>query len=451
MDFYRFINKNIVNPLYYFKNGDKRLKRLEVLEKNQYLPTPLLDELALENIKGIVRHAYETTKFYRERLDCLGIKPEDINSLADVVNLPVVTKKDIQENCNDMISNKFDISELIKDASGGSTGEPTIFYRDRESSNNRAADQIRHDKWSGWDLGDRFALVWGAKRDLRAALSFREHIISRYIARIWELDAFEMTEEKMSKYVNTLEKVQPRMILGYANALAMFSEFLLTKFPEHKIRPRGIISSAETLTMENRELIEKAFSCKVLNRYGSREVGLIASECTEQNGLHLNHDNVYLEVVSNGAPAKVGEVGDILVTDYSNVGMPLIRYNMGDVGKLSNQVCSCGRTLRLLESVEGRSGDFFKSKHGTMVHGEYFTHLFYGVEEVEKFQIIQESLERITLKLVASNHDRDSKYIKYITDKTQEILESKYDFDIVFLEEIPPTASGKYLFTISRV
>jgi phenylacetate-CoA ligase len=451
MDLLKYINRYILYPLYYFKSGDKRLARLNVMEKNQYLPIEDLDKLRLKNIQSIILYAYENTDYYRQLLDSKGVAPCDIKTLDDLAKIPPLTKADIQNNSETLLSKIFDRSSLIKDASGGSTGEPTVFYKNLEYLQLRAADQLRHDRWSGWDIGDRFALIWGAQRDLKASQSFREFIISRYVARIWELDAFDMNKTRMENYVKTLQKIKPKMVLGYANALVAFSEYLIKYHPDHGINPKGIISSAETLTESKRKIIESAFNCKVLNRYGSREVGLIASECSEQSGLHINADNIYVEIVKDGQPVPLGESGDILVTDFSNIAMPLIRYKLGDVGSLGENSCSCKRTLPILKSVEGRSGDFFVAADGSLVHGEYFTHLFYGEQDVKKFQMIQNTLEHVHLKIVSVNEDMDAPYIKSIIKKTVKILGEQCAVDIEFVSQIPPTASGKSLFTISKV
>ena len=451
MDFYKYINKWIVYPLYYLRSGDKRLARLSELEVNQYLNKQDINELTLIKLKNIISYAYENTPYYRSVMEQAGVAPSDIKTLQDIEKIPPLTKKDIQENTEFLLSKEYKKESLIKDASGGSTGEPTIFYKTLGYHQLRAADQIRHDRWSGWNLGDRFALIWGAQRDLKSSQSIREFFISRFIARIWELDAFEMSKDKMDLYVKTLERIQPKMVLGYANALAAFSDYLLANYPDHKIRPKGVISSAETLTEDKRNKIEQAFHCKVLNRYGSREVGLIASECSFKSGLHINADNVFVEVVNNNKSAPIGESGDILVTDLANKAMPLIRYKLGDVGRLSDHNCECGRGLPVLKSVEGRSGDFFISKDGSLVHGEYFTHLFYGENDVKKFQVIQETIDSITLKLVSIKQDANSSYIQTFIKKTKSILGENCIIDVDFVSDIPLPPSGKSIFTISKV
>ncbi len=451
MDLLKYINRYILYPLYYFKSGDKRLDRLNVMEKNQYLDVDRLDDLRLKKLIEIITYAYNNTEYYKRIFDDQGISPKDIKSFSDLSKIPPLKKTDIQNNSNELLSKEFYRTSLIKDASGGSTGEPTVFYKNLEYQQLRAADQLRHDRWSGWDIGDRFALIWGAQRDLKASQSIREFIISRYVARIWELDAFDMNIAKMDKYVKTLQRIKPKMILGYANALVAFSEYLLKHNPNHGIKPKGIISSAETLTEDKRKIIESAFNCKVLNRYGSREVGLIASECSEQSGLHINADNIYVEIVRDGKPVTIGESGDILVTDFSNKAMPLIRYELGDVGQLGSNNCPCNRTLPILKSVEGRSGDFFVAANGSLVHGEYFTHLFYGELDVKKFQMIQNSLENVHLKIVSIEQNMKAEYIESFINKTVEMLGPQCKVDVDFVSDIPPTASGKSLFTISKV
>ena len=450
-DWYAPLNKHIIFPLYYWRSGDKRLARLAEIEANLHLNPEDLAALQLNKMQTIVQYAYTHSPYYRKIMEERHLHPKDLKKLSDIEALPILTKTLIQNNLEDLISDEYTKDQLVQDASGGSTGEPTIYYKDWNHHNLRRADQIRHDRWSGWDLGKRSALIWGAQRDLKAVQSVREHIISRYIERRWELDAFEMTHDKMIGYTQELEKIRPTMILGYSNALTVYAQHLLDHSPNHTIRPEGIISSAETLTPTKRAVIEDAFHCKVLNRYGSREVGLIASECKTQEGLHINADNLYVEILDGEKPVPEGSSGDIVVTDFWNFGMPFIRYKLEDVGHMKPDLCSCGRSLPLMGAVEGRTGDFFVTNNGSMVHGEYFTHLFYGIPEVQKFQMIQETLEDIQLKIVETPDAKNRDYLNIVISKTMEMLGEQTKISTHFVDHIPPTASGKSLFTISKV
>ncbi len=444
------LNRRVILPLYYRKSGDRRLQRLDELEYSQWLSRADLEKQQSARLASLVKHAYETTDYYRKTMDRAGVSPDDINTAEKLTLLPTVSKAELQAHAESMKSQAYDSADLIADSSGGSTGVPTNFYKDLERHRLRRADQIRHDQWCGWKLGEPYALLWGAQKDLSMVQSFRERIISRYVDRAELFDAFEMRAEDIPAIVAGMRRHAPTMLIGYAKALALFCRLLEETGTDFPLKLEGVISSAESLTEDDRKLVEKTLRCKVLNRYGSREVGLVASECDRQEGLHVNFENVIVEVLDGDQPVAPGESGELVVTDLRNLGMPMIRYRMGDVGAYQEEACSCGRALPMLAKVEGRVSDFFIAADGTRVHGEYFTHLFYGVPQVKRFQFVQESLELVTIRLVSDEPELDA-YVRPAIDKTREILGGNVDVKIERCEAIPPTASGKFMFTISRV
>lgn len=450
-DWYSPINKHIIYPLYFWRSRDPRMARLQVLERNQHLPLEQLRDIQFAALQKLLRHSVDTVPYYRDLFAAQNLRPDDIRSVNDLVRVPVLSKALMQQNLERMKSTNYSADQLMEDASGGSTGKPTVFFKDWNRHRMRAADQIRHDRWSGWDLGDPFALIWGASRDLTGFRSVREAFVNTWVFRVIPLDAFDMNESVMEQFVVQLETSNPPMILGYANALFQFAKFLRQRHPNHRIRPKGIVSSAETLTAEARATLEDVFKCPVLNRYGSREVGLVASECAHQKGLHINMDNVVVEILgADGNPVAAGESGDIVVTDLWNFGMPLIRYRMEDRGHFLNGTCTCGRTLPLMGQIEGRRSDFLVAASGKLVHGEYYTHLFYGYPAIRKFQLVQESMDLVTLKLVLGEPLPDLVLQKF----RQAIIDSlgpNVQVDVSQVDDIPLTASGKFLFTISKV
>ena len=442
MSLYAFLDKRLIYPLYYWRNGDSRLKHLASLERAQYLPVEQLQALQQHRLTRLLHHAYHQVPYYREVMQAGADTP--------LAQMPILTKALLQTHLMSLLASDVDRTQLIEDASGGSTGQPTRFYKDITYWQRRSTDQIRHDRWSGWDIGEPYGLIWGASQDLQGLASLKQSIVTRYIHRCYPLDAFNLSHADMQAYQQQLESVQPRMLLGYAGALAQFAAYLQQYAPNHRIRPRGIVSSAEVLTAENRRLIESVFHCKVLNRYGSREVGLIASECPQQSGLHINADNVLVEVVNaDGLPAAPGEVGRVLVTDLWNFAMPLIRYELGDMAVMQPEPCACGRSLPLLANVAGRISDFLIAQDGRKVHGEYFTHLFYGEDKLQQFQLVQISRSELILKWVLKDANQQPDAARY-QQKIREVL-GDVQVSIEYLEHIPLTASGKYLFTICQV
>lgn len=439
---YAYLDKYLLYPLYYWRNGDPRLSHLQQLERAQYLPASELLALQQHRLKRLLQHAYHRVPYYRELMPQAAETP--------LTHLPILTKALLQSQGERLLATNEHASQRIADASGGSTGQPTRFYKNKRYVQLRATDQIRHDRWSGWDIGQPYGLIWGASADLQGLASLKQSIVTRFIHRCYPLNAFNMSVADMNHYRQQLEQVQPVMLLGYASALAEFAGYLNQHAPDHRIRPRGIISSAEVLTPEHKQLIESVFACKVLNRYGSREVGLIASECSAQAGLHINADNLLVEIVDDaGKPVAAGEVGRVLVTDLWNFTQPLIRYELGDMAAWKAQACSCGRTLPMLEKIVGRSSDFLIAQNGTKVHGEYFTHLFYGEEKLQQFQLLQTSRQEVILKWVLKNPPEKPDDARY-QQQIREVL-GDVNVQIEYLTHIPLTASGKYLFTICQV
>lgn len=444
------INRNLVLPVYYWKSGDRRLLRFKELEQSQWFSKETLEKLQIEKLRKLIEYSYRHTEYYRQLFDQEGIKPEDIRSRDDLRHVPVLTKSIIQEHGNQMISDAFSSESLIADASGGSTGVPTNFFKDIERHRLRRADQYRHDQWCGWKLGEPYALLWGAQRDLSIVQSIKQKAVARFVDRAFMFDAFAIREDEFERTLQRLRKIRPTMIIAYANALYLFARQLQESGLGRLTSLRGIVSSAETLSQDKRIVIERSMGCKVLNRYGSREVGLIASECDRQEGLHINSENVIVEVLRGDKDAGVGERGEIVVTDLSNFGMPFIRYRMGDNGYLSGNNCSCGRNFPLLGAVEGRVSDFFVAADGTLVHGEFYSHLFYGLPQIKKFQLIQESMARVTVRIV-SNDGVLGSVLSPIIDEIVKSLGPDVEVQVQYCDDIPPTPSGKYLFTISKV
>ncbi|MDH3266851.1 MAG: hypothetical protein OEM25_07795, partial [Gammaproteobacteria bacterium] len=329
-------------------------------------------------------------------------------------------------------------------------GAPTVFYKDVNRHSLRRADQIRHDQWTGWRLGEKWALIWGARTDLVTHRGLRERMVERYLHRCISLDAFELDDDRIAAFIHRMKRFNPKMILGYANALHRVAEFVLEGNLQVAVQPRGIVSSAETLTTEAKERVSLAFECPVLDRYGSREVGLIASDCGAGDGLHINADNLVVEIVCGDRHAEPGETGDVIVTDLLNYGMPFIRYDLGDRATASDAKCRCGRSLPLIASVDGRQSDFLIATDGTEVHGEFFTHLFYGHPDVIQFQVVQESREHVVLRIVPKSIDCKGDFSE-ITETTARVLGNGTEVSVELCDSIAPSRTGKHRFTISKI
>ena len=200
-----------------------------------------------------------------------------------------------------------------------------------------------------------------------------------------------------------------------------------------------------------RKKIERVFDCKVTNRYGCEEVSLIASECENHSGLHLNSDSLIVEFIMDGKNVSSGSPGAIVVTDIINYGMPFIRYKLGDVGVPSDHECSCGRSYPIMEKVEGRVADYIVMPDGSLISGISLTENFaMKLPEIKQLQIIQEKVDNIIFKIVkGEGFSSDSE--KKIKSAAIERFGMRINFTYDYVNQIPQEASGKYRFCISKV
>ena len=399
---------------------------------------PRTDILAFQRaqLEKLLRHAYQTTPYYRK---LFKVKPQDISEI------PTLEKRHIREQLVYLCSETVPQQHRIKNATGGSTGEPLTFYQDRNYWNQRNLSVYYFDQWAGWNFGERQLVIWGALSDVGASRD-RRHQLNNFWRNHYWLNGFHLTDATMRTTFRKMDRQPPQTILAYPSSLYEFARFIF----ENGLKPRwgleGIISSAEMLHPHYRDLAETIFNAKVYNRYGSREVGLIAMECAEGR-MHINCRDLYLEIDS---PDPYTEPGDILITQLNNYAMPFIRYRIGDIGRLSDAACPCGNQLPVLAELLGRSTATFRTRTGTLIHAGYFTQQFYDVIGLEQFQLIQETLKHCVLKVVINRQWTEASR-RYMVRKIQGALGADVIVTVKFVEEIPLPVSGKREFTISNL
>ena len=281
--------------------------------------------------------------------------------------------------------------------------------------------------------------------------NWRGYLRNALLQRITYLDSLKMDEECLHQFASTLQRRHHSLLIGHAHSLYLFARFV-DSVGQYSIRPRGIISVAMVLHDWERAFLEKVFQCAVTNRYGCEEVGLIACECDMHQGLHINADAVFVEVIRpDHTAAEPNETGMIVISDLTNRAMPIIRYKIGDMGQLTDRVCTCGRGLPLVEKIEGRIADFIVTPSGKLVSGISLTdHFNTKVPGVQQMQIIQEELDRIVLRIVKSQ-GFDESSLKRIFALVHEHFGPDVHYECDYVDHIAPEPSGKFRFCISKV
>lgn len=396
----------------------------------------------------LIKHANEHVPYYRQLFKEQGVIPENLHLPQDFSSIPVLSKNTLRERLSELIADNADRSHLKLNASGGSTGEPVQFYQDNAYWGSARAIRWMFEGWWGIQPGEPTASVWGTDRDLGES-HWKERLNYR-ISQVRICNAFALTEASMDQFAKALQSWKPRLINGYASALEMFSRFLIGR-QKWRIRPRAVASSAETLSDQQRAVIEQAFEAPVYNFYGSREVNNLAAECPAHSGLHTNMLTRYVEIVDEqGKAVPPGVPGRVLVTDLANAAMPFIRYENGDIANWAQNACGCGRPFRLFEKVWGRSSDFIITPGGKFVHGEFFTHLFYPLSEVQTFQIKQTSLNEIQVSIVP-RPGVDHVEVQKLAQQIRGMMGTEVNCVFRIVRDIERPASGKHRFTISEV
>ncbi|MCC6345979.1 MAG: phenylacetate--CoA ligase family protein [Nitrospirales bacterium] len=429
------------------KERSPYLKHLHCLETSHFRPLEEVRRDQWRRLGRLLRHAGEHTGFYAERMGKQGIRPGDIRSWEDFARIPLLTKDDIRENRDRMVARTIPPEKLLPKKTSGSTGVSLEFFVDEDSLQWKRACALRHDRWTGWNLGEKVAAVWGNPEYRK---NWRGHVRNFLLERYTYLDTLKMDKGEMLDFYHRIRKKMPTLLFGHAHSLYLFACFL-EKNGLGGIRPAGIISTAMVLHDFERRRIEQVFGCRVTNRYGCEEVSLIACECREHNGLHLNMDTLIVEVVRDGRPAPPGETGAVVVTDLTNYGMPFIRYKVGDAGALSERTCPCGCTYPLLESLEGRIADYIVTPEGKYISGISLTENFaMHLGGVKQLQIVQERVDFLVFRIV-TGEGFDGTSLGGLEALAAERFGRGMHYEVEFVDSLPQESSGKYRFCISKL
>ncbi|MGB9841305.1 MAG: phenylacetate--CoA ligase family protein [Candidatus Bathyarchaeales archaeon] len=451
---YSLFAENLLLPFYDFVRGTCRFKCSRVLDKTQWLSKKEIQRIQVDNLRALLTHAYETVPYYRRIFKERKLIPSDIRCTDDLVKLPVLSKADIRRHYWDLVSRGFPRNKLVSSVSGG-TGDQIKFFVTKEQQSWEVAAEFRAYGWAGYRFGDRCVVFWGSPVDLSKYSGLIKRFTS-YLERVFVLNTYVLSDDVLERYVRIMRKVRPLAVRGYASSVYMVAKYML-KIGCDDIRPRVVLTSAESLMDFQRKTIEDAFGCKVFDYYGSREVGAIAAECEEHSGYHISAENTLLEFVRDGEHVSAGESGEILVTSLRNFGMPFIRYAIGDVGKPSDELCRCGRGLPLMSSIEGRVSQFmavYDKQLGRVVPVSTaapgpFSWVLMQVP-IESYRVIQESLDRIVIVAVKGEAYRQE-HSDFVINYMRKLLGYNVTIEFKFVDYLPPLPSGKRSLFISKI
>lgn len=417
------------------------------MEQSQWLPPEQLEALQLRRLNELLANVGCHVPFYRELFAREGIPAGQFKSLAELQRLPFLTKAVIRAHSDAMKSTQA--SGLARFNTGGSSGEPLIFFIGKERVSHDVAAKWRATRWWGVDIGDPEMVVWGSPIEL--GKQDRIKAVRDTLLRTELLPAFEMSEAKLDGFIAAIRRKRPRMLFGYPSALSHIAKH--AKARGQRMDDLGIkvaFVTSERLYDEQRELISQVFACPVANGYGGRDAGFIAHQCPS-GGMHITAEDIIVELVdAHGAPVPPGQAGEIVVTHLATRDFPFIRYRTGDVAVLDEGRCACGRGLPMLKEIQGRTTDFVIAADGTVMHGLALIYILRDLPHLASFKVVQHSRQLTEVQVVPESGFDTATASNKIVDGFKMRLGESVDVQVKVVAAIPAEKSGKFRYVVSH-
>lgn len=355
----------------------------------------------------------------------------DVEQFSD---LPVLDKRFINTH-SEQLRNPHYKGKVIRKKTGGSTGEPLVYYSSTESQSYLWAGIFLAWEAAGFQLGDKVAFLAGSSL---FGNGYKQRIYYRLL-NVSVLSAFDMSPQRMDDYNAALSNDNFRLLYGYASAIHRLARHRLASGTRTRHALRGIVCTAEVLTPSMRADIEAAFGVPCYSQYGCNEAGVSAFECEHRDGMHLISTRSHTEVMPDGR---------LIATDMANQAMFLPRCDTGDLVRMTGRLCACGRGLPLIDEVGGRQNDMVLDPHGAAVHSEFFTHLFREDAQIHSFQVVFDT-QRLEINLHGNCSEGNLALNAHYRDRIQASL-AFAQLDFVYNAPFLLQANGKHRFVLRR-
>ena len=447
VDWYTKLVSGVLFPWHERLKGHDSVAVRRQMEETQWWPRQRILEFQAERLRGFMQDIAEHVPYYRKLFQEGGIDATAIDSPAALARLPFLTKSVIREHAEALKAQ--DARGLSRFNTGGSTGEPLIFFIGTERVSHDVAAKWRATRWWDVDIGDPEIVVWGSPIELGAQDRIRNLRDRLFRSRL--LPAFEFSPENMDRFVGEIARFRPRMLFGYPSSLALIARHAASRnVPMNNLGIRVAFVTSERLYDDQKADIERVFGCPTANGYGGRDAGFIAHQCPE-GGMHITAEDIVVEIIDReGNPLPPGEPGEVVVTHLATRDFPFVRYRTGDIAVLDPGACPCGRGLPLLKEIQGRTTDFIVATDGTLMHGLSLIYAVRDIPGVAAFKIIQETQE-FTRILVVPDDRFNAASAERIRGDAEARLGKGARVEVETVRDIPRERSGKYRYVVSHV
>ncbi len=443
---YARLCSGLLFPLHERLKGHDSVARRRALERSQWFEPERIRELQAARLREFLVQIGRSVPYYRELFQERGFDPAKVSGAADLAALPLLDKPAIRAHVEQMKAEGH--GPLSRYNTGGSSGQPLVFYIGKSRKSHDVAAKWRATRWWDVDIGDVEAVIWGSP--IEHGAQDRLKTLRDGLFHSTLLPAFEMSPAKLDEFVAWIRRHRPRMLFGYPSALSHIARHAAqrgVRLDDLGIRIAFVTS--ERLYDDQRGTIARGFGCRVANGYGGRDAGFIAHECPH-GGMHLSAEDIVVELLDEqGRAVPAGTAGEIVVTHMATAEFPFVRYRTGDIAVLDERRCACGRGLPMLREIQGRSTDFVVAADGTVMHGLALIYVVRDLPGIQSFKVTQESRQATRVELVAGD-GFDPGAADVIVRGFKARLGAEVAVRVEVVPSIPPEKSGKYRYIVSH-
>ncbi len=405
-------------------------------KREQWYTRDRVCELQLSRLQRLARVAI-ASPYYKAAFETAGIAPRDLNSLDDLARLPVLEKAVLQQQGEELLTREIPPGAVTV-ATSGSTGQPLRVQRSTSDQAQVSAVWARIFDSYGRRLFDRQVNIGSGRAVVRkgpAALLRKLGLL-----RVYQLSSFD----PMDQQIDLLRRVKPQLLSAYGIGLELVAEAVV-QARVTDIRPRIVYTSGTALSPRGRGLAQEAFGKRPLDVYAANEVGPIAWECPVNRGfLHLNDDTQITEIVNEaGQPVPIGEVGQVVVTQLLCFTQPIIRYRIGDQAQLHPGNCPCGRGMRVMSPVLGRTQHVIHAPDGRTLNTVVVSAILGVMPEVRRYQV-QQTGPRDLLILIVPGTGWTTGTEGAVQLKFRERLGDAFEYRLLAVDDIRLAPGGKF-------
>jgi len=407
---------------------------LGFLKESEKWDRDKIEAYQVEQLRDLLMHAGENVPYYRRSFGEYGFKPEKIQALSDIKSLPYLDKVTIKENHHEFIADNIHKNKLIAAATSGTTGMPLIVYGTKETEEKHWATII--DLWSriGYSPHSRTVFVEANIREgKKDSLPWKKYGNKLILSSNYFVD------EWIDEYSEMINNFKAEYLIGFPHAVATFASSMRNRGKSLCNELKGVIVYAENVYEWQREIIKDVFGARVFSDYGMVEKVIHGGECEQSGVYHLYPQYGYTEYL----PVR-DSMCELFGTGFINYAMPLIRYVTGDIARKGDSCPLCGRSYEVLESMEGRFGDFLIGSEG-QVFSVYLNIDYRVLENIERFQLYQERPGEVELRIYTTDSYKEENADRVLSEMRRSLglYANRLRF-VVAVYKDGQSSSGKY-------